>query len=365
MTNINTKDGSNFRHYQLIGLLLIISFLTDLLTVHSFLFVPLSSALLITVIITKWGIEKIKRLKLHQVIREEGPKEHYKKSGTPSMGGILIVPIGIIIGNLANQTNYASKELMSISLLGFSFMLIGLIDDWKSIRTNNNKGLKAKEKLILQVIASLLFLIYVYSQELVTESINLLGSNSINLGMLFWPFVLIVLLAESNATNLTDGLDGLASGCGAILLTGLSIELVIKGSNANYSMASFCMAMAGAWLGFLIFNAKPAQIFMGDTGSLAMGAILAGIAILSNTLWSLLIMGGIFVAESLSVIIQVGVFKITKKISHIKQGHRIFLMAPIHHHLEIQGKKEIQIVQHFWLISILLVFLGLTLRSSS
>ena len=197
------------------------------------------------------------------------------------------------------------------------------------------------------------------------QSIHLLGNNSINLGILFWPIALIILLAESNATNLTDGLDGLASGCGAIVLTGLSIELVIKGTDADYSMASFSMAMAGAWLGFLIFNTKPAQIFMGDTGSLAMGAMLAGIAILSNTLWSLLIMGGIFLAESLSVIIQVGVFKITKKISRINKGYRIFLMAPIHHHLEIQGKKEIQIVQHFWLISIFFVFLGLILRSSS
>ncbi len=365
MKNINVKDGSGFRHYQLISLILIISFFIDLLNNNSFLFIPLFTAVLITVISTKWGIGKIKSLQLRQVIREEGPKEHYKKSGTPSMGGILIVPIGIIIGNLVNQNNSSSKELIAISILGFSFMLIGLLDDWRSIKTSKNKGLEAGQKVILQIIASFIFLIYIYWQELIPESINLLGNNSINLGTLFWPIALIVLLAESNATNLTDGLDGLASGCGAIVLTGLSIELVIKGTNSDYAMASFCMALAGAWLGFLIFNTKPAQIFMGDTGSLAMGAMLAGIAILSNTLWSLLIMGGIFLAESLSVIIQVGVFKITKKISRINKGYRIFLMAPIHHHLEIQGKKEIQIVQHFWLISIFFVFLGLILRSSS
>jgi len=151
--NINIKNDSNFRHYQLIGLILIISFFIDLLSDHSFLFIPLITALLITVISTKWGIGKIKSLQLRQVIREEGPKEHYKKSGTPSMGGILIVPIGIIIGNLVNQNNSSSKELIAISILGFSFMLIGLLDDWRSIKTSKNKGLEADQKVILQIIS--------------------------------------------------------------------------------------------------------------------------------------------------------------------------------------------------------------------
>ncbi len=364
MTKLNKKKNSIFNSHQLIGLILTISFFTGILTNNSSFYIPLIISFISTVIFTKWGVGKIQNLKLGQVIRKEGPKDHYKKSGTPSMGGLLIVPIGLIVGNLVNHHNLASKELISITILGLSFMLIGFLDDWKSIIVNKNKGLKAKEKIILQIVASLIFLVYVYTQNLIPEKISLLGDYEINLGILFWPIALIILLAESNATNLTDGLDGLASGCGAIVLTGLSIELVIRGSNTDYAMASLCMAQAGSWLGFLIFNSKPAKIFMGDTGSLAMGAILAGTALITNTLWSLLIMGGIFLAESLSVIIQVGVYKITKYFNQIDEGYRVFRMAPIHHHLELKGQKEIEIVQRFWLISIFLVFLGLILRSS-
>ena len=179
------------------------------------------------------------------------------------------------------------------------------------------------------------------------------------LGLLIWPLGLFVVLAESNATNLTDGLDGLAAGCGAIVSTGLGLQLMLRGQEGDPSLAAFCVAMAGCWLGFLAHNRHPARLFMGDTGSLAMGAGLAAVALLSNSLWPLLVMGGLFLAESLSVILQVGVFKATK--GPDGQGRRLFRMAPLHHHYELGGLKEQQVVVRFWSASLVLVILGLIL----
>ncbi len=207
----------------------------------------------------------------------------------------------------------------------------------------------------------IIFLFLIYFNGLIKPDIALWNNNLLNLGIFIWPLALFILIAESNATNLTDGLDGLAGGCGAIIFTGMSIELVLRGGLDNYALASFCMSMAGSWLGFLLFNKSPAKIFMGDTGSLSMGASLAGVALVSNTLWTLFIMGIIFLAESLSVILQVGIFKITKQ--RRGKGYRLFRMAPLHHHLELKGNKEIEIVHSFWLISIIFVCLGLLLRS--
>ena len=167
-------------------------------------------------------------------------------------------------------------------------------------------------------------------------------------------------LAESNATNLTDGLDGLASGCGALVFAGLAIQLMLRGHSGDPAMAGFCMSMAGAWLGFLIHNRNPARAFMGDTGSLAMGAALSAVALLTDSLWPLLVMGGVFLAESVSVIVQVWVFKATK--GPDGQGRRIFRMAPLHHHFELGGTSERTVVPCFWLMTAALVLLGLLLR---
>ncbi|AAQ00922.1 MULTISPECIES: phospho-N-acetylmuramoyl-pentapeptide-transferase [Prochlorococcus] len=341
--------------------IIVVSIIVDLFIQKSLLLVPLISSIIISAIITKWGIIKLKKINCRQVVRKEGPSGHFQKSGTPSMGGIFIVPISLILTNLfALSNNTFSKQLVALSFLSLAYMLIGLIDDWQSITLKRNKGLSVKSKVILQTIVGIIFLVLIYSQDLNNTDILIFGNNTINLGLLFWPIALFILLAESNATNLTDGLDGLASGCGAIVFTGLAIELIIRGNNENYAIASFCITMAGAWLGFLIFNRKPAKVFMGDTGSLAMGASLAGVALLTNTLWSLLIMGVIFLAESVSVIIQVGVFKTTKKI--IGKGYRVFNMAPLHHHFELEGTKETIIVQNFWLITICFVCMAIMLR---
>ena len=179
------------------------------------------------------------------------------------------------------------------------------------------------------------------------------------LGLLIWPLGLFVFMAESNATNLTDGLDGLAAGCGATVFTGMALQLMLRGNGGDPALAAFCAAMAGCWLGFLAHNRHPARLFMGDTGSLAMGAALAAVALLSNSLWPLLVMGGVFLAESLSVIIQVWVFKATKGADG--QGRRVFRMAPLHHHFELGGLPEQQVVLRFWLASLALVGLGLIL----
>ena len=324
---------------------------------QNILVIPLFLGIISTGLITNLGIYQLTKFQLKQIIRQEGPKAHYKKSGTPNMGGLIIIPVGLIIGNLININNSGSEQLIAISLLTILFMLIGAIDDFRSISRKHNTGLSPQIKLLLQIVSSSCFLIFSYYNKWVDPEIYLFHGKSLLLGSLLWPFALFVLVAESNATNLTDGLDGLASGCGAILLTGLSIELILQGNDTAYTMASFCMAMAGSWLGFLLHNKNPAKIFMGDTGSLAMGASIAGVSLISNTLLGLLLMGIIFLGESLSVIIQVLFFKISKRITG--KGRRVFLMAPLHHHFELKGHNEIEIVKNFWLISIACVCLRL------
>ncbi len=339
------------------------SFATDHYISNSSLSFPLIITTLISTLITAWGIPKLQTLKIKQIIRKEGPAEHHNKAGTPTMGGLLTIPVGLVIANLISINNTNNLQLLSLSVLTLSFMLIGGFDDWRSLTRNTNNGLNPKGKIVLQTIASLFFLSWAGWQEWINTKILLVSEISIDIGILIWPLALFVLLAESNATNLTDGLDGLASGCGAIVFAGLGIQLMLRGSDSNPEIASFCMAMAGSWLGFLFHNRNPAKVFMGDTGSLPMGAALCGIALLSNSLWALLIMGGVFLAESLSVIIQVWGFKISKNLTG--QGIRVFKMAPIHHHYELTGISEQRIVNNFWLVTLVLVLIGLLLRPHS
>ena len=348
---------------MLIMILLLGTFASEYYLKNSSLSFPLIASCLISASFTAWGIPKLQKLKFKQIIREEGPKKHHTKAGTPTMGGLFIVPIGLIIGNLMSISRINNLQLLAISLLTLSFMLIGGLDDWRSLKFQTNAGLNAKGKIILQAIPSLLFLSWAGWQEWINPKIYLFSENYINVGIFIWPIALFVLLAESNATNLTDGLDGLASGCGALVFAGLAIELMLRGNESDGAIASFCMAMAGAWLGFLMHNRKPSKIFMGDTGSLPMGAALCGIALVTNSLWALFIMGGVFVAESVSVIIQVWTFKITK--IFYGEGKRIFKMAPIHHHYELKGIPEQVIVNNFWLLTLCLVLVGLLFRSNT
>ncbi len=311
---------------------------------------------LVSLIITVLAIPKLKKLKIEQTIREEGPRKHFLKKGTPTMGGVIIIPIGIIISNVLclNKQNY--ETILTLSFLIIFFMFIGLIDDFLSYKKQFNTGLTSNQKLILQIIISFIFIIICALNNFIPNTIQI-ANKSIDIGNLIYPLGIFVLLAESNSTNLTDGLDGLLSGCSALIFTGLAITLLIESPGNNETLASLCIVMAGSCMGFLFLNKYPAKLFMGDSGSLAIGASLGGIALISNNLWSLLIMGGVFAAESISVIIQVSIFKISKRLKG--KGHKVFLMTPIHHHFELKGNNEIEIVGGFWLITLLLVIINL------
>jgi len=341
-------------------LLLLACVVSDWLVPNSVLSLPLLVAAAIAAATTAWGEPRLRRLKIGQVIRQEGPQAHLSKAGTPTMGGLLVVPVGVLVGGL---TSPEDPRLLAVGALSLVFMAIGATDDWRSLTKRRNTGLGPRAKLLLQALASLAFLYWAWQGQWLgmeeAGNISLPLGWVLPLGLLIWPLGLFVVLAESNATNLTDGLDGLAAGCGAIVSTGLGLQLMLRGQEGDPSLAAFCVAMAGCWLGFLAHNRHPARLFMGDTGSLAMGAGLAAVALLSNSLWPLLVMGGVFVAESLSVILQVGVFKATK--GPDGQGRRLFRMAPLHHHYELGGLKEQQVVLRFWAASLALVILGLIL----
>jgi len=302
------------------------------------------------------GIPRLRALKMGQVIRQEGPQSHQSKSGTPTMGGLLLVPCGVVVGSLVSPSD---PRLLPIGLVTLAFMVIGGVDDWRSLTKRHNTGLTPKGKLLLQALAAGLFLLWAGLHGAIPTSIALPWGWLLPIGLLIWPLGLFVFLAESNATNLTDGLDGLAAGVGAIVLVGLSLQLMLRGNGGDPALAGYAAALAGAWLGFLLHNRHPARVFMGDTGSLAMGAALTAIALLSNSLWPLLLMGGLLLAESLSVILQVWVFKATKGADG--QGKRLLRMAPLHHHFELGGWSERRVVVSFWGVSLLLVALGLVL----
>ena len=340
----------------LIGLILAACLISDGLSGGPQLTVPLLLAGGLSWLVCWLGIPRLRALKMGQVIRQEGPQSHQSKSGTPTMGGLLLVPCGVVVGSLVSPSD---PRLLPIGLVTLAFMVIGGVDDWRSLTKRHNTGLTPKGKLLLQALAAGLFLLWAGLHGAIPTSIALPWGWLLPIGLLIWPLGLFVFLAESNATNLTDGLDGLAAGVGAIVLVGLSLQLMLRGNGGDPALAGYGAALAGAWLGFLLHNRHPARVFMGDTGSLAMGAALTAIALLSNSLWPLLLMGGLLLAESLSVILQVWVFKATKGADG--QGKRLLRMAPLHHHFELGGWSERRVVVSFWGVSLLLVALGLVL----
>jgi len=336
------------------------AFAADRWIPNSLLSLPLLAATLVASLITAWGVPRLRALKMGQVIREDGPQAHLSKGGTPTMGGLLVVPVGVIIGALTSVGDSETTRLLAVAAVTLAYMVIGGIDDWRSLNRRTNTGLTPRGKLLLQAGTAALFLALAASQGWIESTIALPFDLNLPLGWLIWPLALFVFLAESNATNLTDGLDGLASGCGALVFIGLALQLMLRGNSGDPALAGFCAAMAGTWIGFLAHNRNPARLFMGDTGSLAMGAALTGVALLSNSLWPLLMMGGVFLAESLSVIVQVWVFKATKGPDGV--GRRVFRMAPLHHHFELSGWSEQTVVRGFWLVTTGLVLIGLALR---
>ena len=303
---------------------------------------------------------------IHNPIRDDGPSEHIiKKIGTPTMGGLMIllgVFSGVLLwGDLSNPYNWF------LIFIAASFGLLGAYDDYKKIKKNNSTGISSKFKILIQIILALIGIIIIYffseSDEINKLYFPFFKNLVINLGWFFVPFYLFVLVGSSNAVNLTDGLDGLAT-VPVMLVAACFAFISYVAGNVVFSeylkipyiegvgeASIFCGSIIGACLGFLWFNAPPAKIFMGDTGSLALGGSLGAVGIITKHEIVLAITGGLFVLEAISVIAQVISFKLT--------GKRIFKMAPIHHHFEKKGWPESTVVIRFWIISIILALIGL------
>lgn len=308
-----------------------------------------------------WAVPFLQALKMGQIIREDGPQTHLRKAGTPTMGGVFFVPVAVVValvwsGLLARTQDFTS--VLAVSGVTLAYAGIGWLDDWKIVRLRSNKGISPRMKLALQIVVGALFCIWIaWSQPASITTISLPLNLVLPLGSLFWPLAVFVLVAESNATNLTDGVDGLAGGTCAIALLGLAALI----APTSPGLMIFCACMSGSCLGFVVHNRNPATVFMGDTGSLALGAALGGVALLTQNLWGLFILSGIFFVESVSVIAQVGYYKATKGPNGI--GKRLFKMSPFHNHLELTGWSETRIVGVFYLVNGILALLCLSLNT--
>lgn len=304
---------------------------------------------ILSVIITKFEIPVLRK-KAGQNIREDGPQSHLSKAGTPSMGGIAIIIATAVTAIGAEIVRGGSALDTAVIVLVFvGFGLIGFFDDYLKVIKKNNLGLRAYQKFGLQTVLSVILAVYLANYTVGSTSVYIpIADIYINFGIWYIPFVVFVVLAMTNAVNLTDGLDGLASGITAFVSLFFAVAGIIYGF---VSGAYFCSAMCGGCLGFLVFNRNPARVFMGDTGSLALGGGLAAAAIVMKLELLLPIVGLIYVIEALSVVLQVGYFKISG-------GKRIFKMAPIHHHFEKCGYSEVQVVAAFWIFSIICCVIG-------
>jgi len=300
-----------------------------------------------------WAVPTLRSLKAGQIIREDGPQSHLKKAGTPTMGGIFFIPVAVLV---AVVWSGFSANVAAVAGLTLAYAAIGWLDDWQIIRRKSNKGISPRLKLALQISFAILFCLWLMlSQPVSLTTIALPFGLVLPLGGLFWVLAGFTLVAESNATNLTDGLDGLAGGTAAIALLGLGALI----APASPDLMIFCACLSGSCLGFLVHNRNPARVFMGDTGSLALGGALAAVALMTNSLFALLILSGVFLVETLSVMIQVGYFKATKGADG--NGKRFFRMSPFHNHLVLEGWGETRIVGVFYAIAGLLAFLVLAL----
>ena len=289
------------------------------------------------------------KLKFGQSIREEGPKSHQKKSGTPTMGGIFLIA-GIVAATLIIAEWNAEIFLALFILLGH--FILGFIDDYLKVVRKHNQGLLARYKLLGQIFI-VIVTTFVASELLIDFSPTIwlpIVDVTIDAGKLYLPFMFFVMVGASNAVNLTDGLDGLASGCMAIAASCYAVICILTG---HKELAIFCAATVGACIGFLKFNFHPAKVFMGDTGSLALGGAFAAVGILTRTEILLAIVGFVFVCEALSVILQVISFQTT--------GKRIFRMSPLHHHFELGGWSEVKVVFVFWTVGLIAGVIGLSM----
>ncbi|MDP4177028.1 MAG: phospho-N-acetylmuramoyl-pentapeptide-transferase [Bacillota bacterium] len=301
-------------------------------------------AFLISMLLGLIFIPLLHKLKFGQNIREEGPKSHQKKTGTPTMGGCIFILSSIIVMFLIVRN--PSDEAM-IALYSFiAFGAIGALDDGLKILKKNNLGLRAYQKFILLIVVSGILAFYANSNIGTTIFIPFV-QKTWNLGKWYIPCVIFYYAATTNSVNLTDGLDGLATSITLLVMTFFSLLSLSRG---NYTLAIFCGIVAGSLLGFLRFNSFPAQVFMGDTGSLALGGAVATVALILKLPLIIIIVGGIYLCEALSVILQVASFKLT--------GKRIFKMSPIHHHFELSGWHETKVVAVFSIATVILCLIG-------
>lgn len=292
-------------------------------------------------------IRSLTRLKVGQVVRDDGPALHLKKMGTPTMGGVIML-IATLAGSLA-AAGSPSRELAWALFVSTGCGLIGMVDDYISVVAHRPLGLRARQKLLLQLMLGLLLGAYGYITPGVGSAVAIPFARGvqIDLGVWYIPFVALVLVSTTNAVNLTDGLDGLAGGTVAIA----AFAYVAIASRLNLpAVGVFAGALGGACLGFVWWNAHPAAVIMGDTGSLALGAALASMAVMTRTELLLVVIGGVFVAETLSVMVQVISFRLTRR--------RVFRMAPLHHHFELGGVAEPKIVVRFWIAAAFFAALG-------
>lgn len=323
------------------------------------------TALILSLMIGPWMIRKLSQQKIGQVVRDDGPKSHFSKAGTPTMGGALIL-ISIAVSTLL-WADLRNSYVWVVLLTTLLFGAVGWVDDYRKVFRKDPRGLPAKWKYLWQSViglAAALFLYFNATDPVQTSYIvPFFKDVSIDTGILFIVISYFVIVGSSNAVNLTDGLDGLAILPTVMVGGALGIIAYLAGHAefSNYlripfvtgtgELVIFCGALVGAGLGFLWFNTYPAQVFMGDVGALALGAALGVVAVVARHEIVLFIMGGIFVAETMSVILQVASFKLT--------GKRIFRMAPIHHHFELKGWPEPRVIVRFWIITVMLVLFGL------
>ncbi len=324
------------------------------------------SALLISLTLGPMMIRKLNHYQVGQFVRDDGPESHLVKAGTPTMGGALILA-AIVISTLL-WADLSNRYIWVVLAVTTAFGAIGWVDDYKKLIQKQSLGLKAKHKYLWQTVAGLGAALFLYYTAKVPAELELIvpffKSVAIPMGMFFVVLSYFVIVGTSNAVNLTDGLDGLAIMPTVMVAGALGIFAYLTG-NVNFSaylsipyipgageVMIFCGAMAGAGLGFLWFNTYPAQVFMGDVGALGLGAALGVVAVIVRQELVLVIMGGVFVMETVSVILQVGSYKLT--------GRRIFRMAPLHHHFELKGWPEPRVIVRFWIITVILVLIGLS-----
>ncbi|MGB2264271.1 phospho-N-acetylmuramoyl-pentapeptide-transferase [Glaciecola sp. HTCC2999] len=323
------------------------------------------TSLLMAIVIGPTMIKWLQQLQIGQTVRDDGPQTHLQKMGTPTMGGVLI--LAAIITSVILWADLSNKYVWVTLTILIGYGVVGFVDDYRKVVRKDSKGLIARWKYFWQTVIALAVAIFLYSTTTQAEETQLVvpffKDVVPQLGLMYIAFVYFTVVGSSNAVNLTDGLDGLAIVPTILVAGALAIFAYVTG-NINFAiylhipfipqtseLVIICGAIIGAGLGFLWFNAYPAEVFMGDVGSLALGGVLGIIAVLVRQEIVLVIMGGIFVIETLSVIIQVGSFKL--------RGKRVFRMAPIHHHFELKGWPEPKVIVRFWIISLILVLVGL------